>query len=34
MGEARQVGHRGEKPTEAAREVKQCSQALVAILTV
>lgn len=31
-GEACQVGHRGKKPLEAAREVKQHSQGLVAIL--
>lgn len=30
--EACQVGHRSEKPSEAAREVEQHSQALVAIL--
>ena len=30
--EACQVGHRSEKPLEAAREVEQRSQALVAIL--
>lgn len=32
-GEACQVSHRGEKPTEAAREVEHCSLALVAVLT-
>lgn len=32
-GEACQVSHRGEKPTEAAREVEHCSLALVAGLT-